>query len=462
MGALAIDRLLAYHGDDFTGSTDALEALTRGGVETVLFVDVPRSDLLDRYPRARAIGIAGNSRSMTPAEMDATLPAAFEFLRSQRPKIVHYKVCSTFDSSPTIGSIGHAIDIGHAVFRNGFIPLVVGVPSLRRFCLFGNLFASSGLDSEIFRLDRHPTMSRHPITPMAEADLRAHLALQTSRPVALVDILALASFGAAAQFARATAGLGSIILFDTITEGHLSTIGQLIWDAQQQEERPLFVAGSSGIEYALTKHWETVGIVQPAIQQFTIRDTPEAIPPVEQVLVLSGSCSPVTDRQIAWAVAHGFSEIALDTIALARSNQIDRQICEIAESIVNKLDSGRSVVMHTSRGPNDARIVAMSQHVGQPAATLPRLGVILGRILRDVLQQRRVERVAVAGGDTSGEVARTIGIEALEFARSFAPGAPICTARSTDANVDGIEFIFKGGQVGHDDVFGALLGMPKT
>ena len=70
---------------------------------------------------------------------------------------------------------------------------------------------------------------------------------------------------------------------------------------------------------------------------------------------------------------------------------------------------------------------------------------------------RQVERVAVAGGDTSGAIARTIGIDALEMIGPLAPGAPLCVAHSRQAEVDGVEFTFKGGQVGHDDFFGTLL-----
>ena len=175
--------LLTYYGDDFTGSTDVLEALHSGGVEAVLFVKPPDSDMLRRYSHVRAFGIAGNSRTMTPQEMDESLPDIFRMLLSHRPRIVHYKTCSTFDSSPEVGSIGRAIDIGQRVFQNRVVPLVVGAPSLGRYCVFGNLFAKSGLNSAPFRLDRHPTMQRHPVTPMNEADLRLHLSRQTSRPI---------------------------------------------------------------------------------------------------------------------------------------------------------------------------------------------------------------------------------------------------------------------------------------
>jgi hypothetical protein len=42
-----------------------------------------------------------------------------------------------------------------------------------RYQAFGNLFAT--VEGTAYRLDRHPTMSRHPVTPMTEADLRLHL-----------------------------------------------------------------------------------------------------------------------------------------------------------------------------------------------------------------------------------------------------------------------------------------------
>lgn len=441
--------LLAYYGDDFTGSTDALEALTTSGVETVLFTEPPDEQLLARFPNVSAIGIAGNSRSMRPEQMEQTLRSAFESLLAHGPAIVHYKVCSTFDSSPEIGSIGRAIDIGQRVFQNRRVPLVVGAPSLQRFCVFGNLFARSGLDSPVYRLDRHPTMRHHPVTPMTEADLRVHLSHQTKRPIQLVDLLTL-DRGHAAASAAMTSGEGDIVLFDTFTNEHLATIGQLIWEAHQREQKPLFVAGSSGIESALTRHWRSSGVLPSESKGFA------SSRPVEQAVVVSGSCSPVTDRQIAWALGNGFAEVPLDTVRFAQSSTLDADIVAVAQRVVTEIDTGRSVIVHTSRGPDDQRIAATRQSVPS-SLTGEAPGVILGRILGQVLQSRRVERVAVAGGDTSGAVARAIGVEALEMAGPLAPGAPLCVAHSRRAEVEGVEFAFKGGQVGHDDFFGSLL-----
>ena len=104
--------LLTYYGDDLTGSTDSLEALELGGIPTVLFLESPTQEQLARFPEVRAVGMAGISRTMTPDEMDAALPGAFESLKNFGAPLTHYKVCSTFDSSPEIGSIGRATEIG--------------------------------------------------------------------------------------------------------------------------------------------------------------------------------------------------------------------------------------------------------------------------------------------------------------------------------------------------------------
>jgi uncharacterized protein YgbK (DUF1537 family) len=182
---------------------------------------------------------------------------------------------------------------------------------------------------------------------------------------------------------------------------------------------------------------------------------------VEPVVVVSGSCSPVTGRQIDWAIENGFAELPLDTARLTQSNMLAAEVAAIAQCAVAQLKQGRSVIIHTSRGPDDQRI-ATTRQFAPTSLTSDALGDILGRILGEVLRSRRVERVAVVGGDTSGAVARAIGIDALEMVGPLAPGAPLCVAHSDRGEVEGVEFTFKGGQVGHDDFFGSLvLGGPN-
>ena len=68
-----------------------------------------------------------------------------------------------------------------------------------------------------------------------------------------------------------------------------------------------------------------------------------------------------------------------------------------------------------------------------------------------------LRRVAVAGGDSSGEVAAALGVQALTMSARLAPGAPLCRAWSTEAARDGLELVLKGGQMGGPEFFGQVL-----
>ncbi len=458
-GAGPAERLLVcYYGDDFTGSTDALESLTASGVRTALFTRPPDEAGFARYPGLRAVGVAGLTRSMPPDRMEAELVPAFERLKGLRAPFVHYKVCSTFDSSPTIGSIGRVIDVAARLFDAPFIPLVVGAPALGRYCAFGNLFACAGADPEPFRLDRHPSMSRHPVTPADESDLRVHLSRQTDKRIALFDILKLSLPAEEARAAlEATLESGpDVVLFDVLLEAELARIGDLLAPFGTAE-RPLFLVGSSGVGAALAAHWAKEGVATP-VGEFPRPD------PVEPLLVASGSCSPVTERQIRAALEIGFLDVGLDTVALARDDGDDAPVRSAEAAVVERLSAGRSVVLHSARGESDPRIAETARAlagrglVDVAAKTFgPRVfGTALGRIARAAVEQCGLRRLGIAGGDTSGFLAGALGIEAIEMIAPIAPGAPLCRAHAPGSAADGLEVNFKGGQVGRPDYFAVL------
>jgi len=43
------------------------------------------------------------------------------------------------------------------------------------------------------------------------------------------------------------------------------------------------------------------------------------------------------------------------------------------------------------------------------------------------------------------------------FAAPIAPGAPLCRAFTDDPDLQALELVFKGGQVGRDDFFESVL-----
>jgi uncharacterized protein YgbK (DUF1537 family) len=448
--------LLAYYGDDFTGSTDALEFLTLAGVKTVLFLKKPEQKDLERFSGIQAIGFAGKSRSMSPSEMETELFPAFENLKSFGPAHFHYKVCSTFDSAPHIGSIGKAIEIGSQVFDQKTVLVSPSAPHLGRFCVFGNLFARMGTagNGEVFRVDRHPSMNKHPVTPALEGDLTLHLAKQTDKRIGLVNLITIEK-GRTEVLKAVASNKAEILFFDGFNLEHLKTIG-IVFN-QLAKENTLFSVGSSGIEMGLGLDWIEKKIIET---EMVFTSPGEATP----ILILSGSCSPITQNQIEYALGNGFLEIALDSKAVDIQNQATIITSAVSQIIYN-LNIGKSTIVHTSLGPNDPRVEETELYFKRSGVaendiqkqTSKIYGKVLGQITKEVLKAVQLKRILFAGGDTSSYAASELDIIALEMIAPLAPGAPLCKAVSDNELVNGLELNFKGGQVGTEDYFIKVL-----
>ncbi len=440
MTALPEGVLVAWYGDDFTGSAATMEVLEFAGLPSVLFLDVPTPELVARFPDARAIGIASTARSQTPDWMDAHLPRAFDFLKQTQAPVLHYKTCSTLDSAPHVGSIGRAIDIGADCFASDWIPCLLAAPQMQRYQAFGNLFASA--PGGIFRLDRHPVMSHHPVTPMDEADVALHLSRQTDRRFGLVNVAELDSDPVAALRREIDAG-AEVISLDAMTLSQLSTVGALIWE--QRGER-IFAVGSQGVEYALVEHWRDTGALPR-------QDKTESAGAVDQMIAVSGSVSPVTAAQIDWAEANGFRTIQLDAAAVVRGDTSAETAA--LDAARNALSEGADPLIYSARGPGDPKVAEVRNAAGTDmAGANRRIGAALGRCLSALFRETGLKRGVISGGDTSGFASENLGLYAFTALAPTIPGAALLSAHSEDETLKGLQLALKGGQMGSPDYFG--------
>ena len=440
--------LFAWYGDDLTGTTDVLEVLAGAGIRAVIILTKPTPELLTRFGGLQAFGMAGASRTWSRGEMDRHLPAVFRALRRSGAPLVQYKICSTFDSSPRVGSIGRAIELAHRSFPAPVVPVVVGAPALGRYVAFGNLFARSGLDSEPTRLDRHPTMTRHPITPMDEADLRVHLRRQTRLPIGLFDLPRLQAADPERELDRLNPK--GILFFDAVAEAHLRTIGRLIARCAPAR-KPLFCVGSSGLTEAMVRHWQDSGVIAPPCEVSPPHQSRERTGLVP-VVAISGSCSPVTRRQIRLAVRAGFQALRLTPRQLLNPHTATRTRQRLVARANQFLRAGRSVIIYCTAPSQTSPSRVGRYRLSQKLAG--ELGELLEAILRQIpVPAANSLRVVVCGGDTSTHAARVLGIEALEYVAPMAPGSPLCRAQAPERAAHAREIVFKGGQVGRDTFF---------
>ncbi|MEP1445303.1 MAG: four-carbon acid sugar kinase family protein [Paraglaciecola sp.] len=410
--------LYAYYGDDFTGSTDVLEQLAEGGIDAVLFLREPDKALRARFKDVQAIGIAGDSRSRSPQWMEDNLPSKFRALHDAN--IIHYKTCSTFDSSPEVGSIGKAMEIGIDLFGHP-AAIVVAAPHLGRYVAFGNLFAKIGED--ILRIDRHPTMSRHPVTPMFEADLIRHLQTQTRSAVSLFSLDKLKTDQIHATFDYAKTD-SKAVLFDGVSMEDLRTTGALIVDNDIR-----FTVGSSGVTRALVSKWHEESRVNK-------KQTSGVVEEVKQLLVVSGSCSPVTAKQTSLANEKGYDAHLVDVSALLRGDVEEEQ--RLIELSLASITRGKSCIIHSADGPLDVSIEAAGDSLGKA----------LGRITKAVILNTGLRRILFAGGDTSSHGVAQLDADAITWVAPIEVGAPLVRIHSQNEAIDGLEMVLKGGQMG--------------
>lgn len=440
--------VVTWYGDDFTGSAAVMEVLTFSGLDSVLFFDVPTPAQLARFAHCRGIGIAGAARSKSPAWMDEALPPVFEALAALRAPVAHYKVCSTFDSAPEVGSIGRAVEIAGSVFPAAWYPLLPAAPPIHRYQAFGNLFASVGDTG--YRIDRHPTMSRHPVTPMREADVRRHLAAQTDLPIGIVDLVAMKA-GRAEQTLRSACAAGArIIALDVVDEETLAEAGALIWE---HGGSPVFAIGSQGVEYALVEYWRAAGLLRAAEGTFKAQKA-------KQTAVVSGSCSPVTAGQIDWAEQNGFRPIPTNADLAVDAGAWRSETDRVTREALRILSEGGSPIIYTARGADDPAIERLKTAIAatgtDPTEVNARLGEGLGRTLDTILRTAAINRAVIAGGDTSSHGALALGVYALTALAPTVPGAALFKAHSDDPALAGLELALKGGQMGGPDYFGRI------
>ncbi|WP_246159926.1 four-carbon acid sugar kinase family protein [Microbacterium rhizomatis] len=412
----------AFYGDDFTGSVDALLQFSRRGWRGRLFVGLPGDDALAQAAAScDVVGIAGIARSLSTDRLDDELRPVFQALTRLGPHVLQYKACSTADSSPAIGSIGRVIEIGREVVSDAPVPMLFAQPDFGRYTVFGHHFAAEG--ATVYRLDRQPTMSTHPTTPMTESDLAVHLGRQTALPIGAV---AHTAFGAPGDLAAALHDSpAAALVLDALDETHLVAIGEAI----RSLPGPVFAVGSGGLSHG-------VAAADPGSASPPPTRTSSSGP----ILAVSGSRSAQTRRQADAAAAAGW---------LVRPLPLDGSDA-VLDEVIAALGAGRSVVLTS----DDADIAAAADR-----PVLEAIAECAASVVSAAVRAGATGRVIVCGGDTSSRITGLLGVGSLSIAANPWANIVLLRAHAADPAIDGLELLLKGGQVGEVDLFDRILAL---
>ena len=428
-----------FYGDDFTGASDNAAQYARHGLVTRLYFSNPGLDLLKQAAlECDVVGVAGTARSLDPAAMTAELLPVLQDFARLNVLLVQYKCCSTFDSATYTGSLGHAIHLMRQVWPACFVPVHAATPEFGRYTLFGHHFARAGND--VHRLDRHPVMSVHPVTPMRESDVALVLKEQGFTPERLIDLRLLDQHQSCPEDLTDELLQGDSAVFDGYTQSQSVTTAAVLWQLSRQ--RQVCAMAAQGLAHGLGQFLRESGQLSA--------DTPvQQLAATDRLLVLSGSCSALSAAQIDAARQSGFVCARLSNAVLL--GQDAAGFADLQQQALQALQAGQSVVVFSAEGPQDPHTAELRQLTGTwaPGALTQRIGECFAHIAGRAFKETPLTRLVVAGGDSSSFSMRALGAEALQIKAShFSQNAHFASLVSADPQIHGKEVLLKGGQVG--------------
>ena len=416
--------------DDFTGATDVASMLVRAGMRTVQLIGVPNAD--QPVPDADAIIVALKTRTVSAADAVAESLAALRWLQRAGMRQCYFKYCSTFDSTPA-GNIGPVTEALMEALGTDFTLACPAFPENGRTIFRGHLFVGDELLSD-------SGMRNHPLTPMHDANLVRVLQAQCrERRVGLIRHDTISQGASAVQTrVQALRDEGtSIAIADAIDNDALRTLAAACADW------PLLTAGS-GLALGLPAAYERRGWIRPDAAAARLD------PLVGHTAVLSGSCSLATLAQVkAWQDS-GRPAFAIDPRALARGDAVaDAAIAWATERIARE-----PTLIYASAAPDALRSVQAELGAAQA-------GELVERCLAQIacaLVERGVQRLVVAGGETSGAVVNALGVTQLRIGAPICPGVPW-----TQAEGRPLQLALKSGNFGGPGFFAEALAIePST
>lgn len=399
--------------DDLTGATDVSLMLSRGGLRVLQCTGAPGGEA--GLEEAEALVVALKTRTIPATEAVGQSLAALRFLLDRGADQILFKYCSTFDSTDegNIGPVAEALMEAMGERRTIACP---AMPANGRTVYMGHLFVGETLLSE-------SSMKDHPLTPMRDANLVRVLGRQTARPVSLIAHPVVRQSG---DLDRALAELDGIAIVDAIDEDDLLRIGR--------SARALrLITGGSGVAFGLAARYAAPG--------FRPRTEPLAPAPGRSV-ILAGSCSAATRRQIEVAQAAGAPSLRVAPELIGSGAMSVDDVVDFARSATGPL----APIIYSSADP--AEVETAQRRFGR-AEVGERIEGFLAEAARRLVDEG-FTRLVVAGGETSGAVALAIGAEVLAIGPEIDPGVPWTSFRRGGLE---IALALKSGNFGADDFF---------
>lgn len=418
--------MLGCIADDVTGATDLAVNLMNGGMSVVQLLGIPTARDLEAVD-ADAIVVALKSRSIPKLEAVRQSVESLRVFREFGIPRVFFKYCSTFDSTAegNIGPVAEALFEALDARQTIFCP---ALPRNGRTVYQGHLFVHGKLLNE-------SGMESHPLNPMKDANVLRVLEAQCHRGVGLLGFEDVHAQGVNERLEELAEQGIPFVVADACCDDHLQTLAEAVADFS-------LITGGSGIARFLPAVYRETGLLQS--ERFEAR--PPKVP--GRAWILSGSCSTMTNKQVAWMQ----DKIPCRSLEIGRAihdkNATIREIIDWAQTI----DPNNPGLVYSTASPS--QVTAIQQEFGAQVAAQV-VEDCLAEAARLLVAECKVTRLVVAGGETSGAVIKKLGVRSLRIGPEISAGVPWTESLGNQP----LLLALKSGNFGEENFFEKALSM---
>ena len=413
--------ILGIIADDFTGGTDIASFLVKEGMSTIQLIGVPSKE--DPTPDADAVVISLKSRSCPKEEAISDSIAAARYLKSIGCTHFFFKYCSTFDSTKE-GNIGPVAAALMQELNCKFTVFSPALPVNGREVFNGYLFVK-GLP-----LHESP-MKNHPVNPMTDSNVARLVEMQCDLKCGIINDRTVKEGAQAinASIDKLIKDGYQAAVIDAIDDNDLYTQGKALKDS-------LFVTGGSGLGMGLAKALLTTA-------QDVTKAESKGKPNYEKTIVLSGSCSAMTNSQVARyrEDAPAFAvDIEKCVISDEKTDAYAQEVCDWAVAH----SAQKAPLIYATANPE--ALARIQKEHGARASSLAIENFFFK--LSAKLKLAGFKKYIVAGGETSGQVTKALAVKGFYIGPTIAPGVPWVKAIN-----ENISLALKSGNFGEINFF---------
>ncbi|MBS7623467.1 four-carbon acid sugar kinase family protein [Candidatus Bathyarchaeota archaeon] len=399
--------------DDLTGANDTGVQFSKQGLRTIVLTR--GRDLEDVSDQVDVLVIDTESRSLPAA-------AAYERAREAASRLVEAKIPIVYKKidSTLKGNIGAELD--GVMDGAGYETAIVApaFPANKRVTVGGYQLVN------MIPLGRTEA-ARDPVTPVRESHVPTLIASQSKRRIEHIGLAAVMDLSTLKNEMREYIRKGGgVIVVDSVTQNDLRRVAH--------------AASSLGI------HVLTCGPAGLA------EELPEAFGLIlgRPVVVVSGSVSEVTMRQIAAAESSGSIVVTLDASKILDGDRVGevRRIVEVAKRHISE---GCDVIVSSARSKEAvSEDLKRGESRGMSSIQVSEvIGSVLGEIACELAESQKIAGLILTGGTTAIQALQSMGMLGTEVDDEVCPGIP--SAVIIGGRNAGLRIVTKAGGFGEDD-----------